>query len=180
MPKTDISALRMPIFPDRTVTSLFLDKPEDIFIDTEDYLYIADTGNKRIVKYNPARDQIVMEIKHELIQSPTGVYVTQNGDIYVADIASSHVVIFSKDGHFKDAIGRPTSPAFGSNDFNPMKVAVDGAGNIYVLGEGIYDGIIQLARTGEFLGFCIQQGKLDICTKASGHILYRRTETQSS
>lgn len=139
--------------PDRTVTSLFLDKPEDIFIDTEDYLYIADTGNKRIVKYNPARDQIVMEIKHELIQSPTGVYVTQNGDIYVADIASSHVVIFSKDGHFKDAIGRPTSPAFGSNDFNPMKVAVDGAGNIYVLGEGIYDGIIQLARTGEFLGF---------------------------
>jgi len=139
--------------PDRTVTSLFLDKPEDIFIDTEDYLYIADTGNRRIVKYDPAKDQIVMEITHDFIKSPTGIYVTQNGDIYVADVASSHVVRFSKNGEFIEAIGRPTSPAFGSNDFNPMKVAVDEAGNIYVLGEGIYDGIIQLARTGEFLGF---------------------------
>ncbi|NLU51366.1 MAG: hypothetical protein GXX10_00625 [Clostridiaceae bacterium] len=139
--------------PDRTVTHLYLNKPEDIFIDNKDFLYIADTGNKRIVKYNPSTDKIVMEITHELIQNPTGIYVTENGDIYVADIASSHVIKFSEDGEFIEAIGRPSSPAFGTNDFNPMKIAVDEAGNMYILGEGIYDGIIQLARTGEFLGY---------------------------
>lgn len=139
--------------PDRTVTHLYLNKPEDIFIDDKDFLYIADTGNKRIVKYDPSTDKVVMEITHELIQSPTGIYVTENGDIYVADISSSHVIRFSEDGEFIGAIGRPSSPAFGSNDFNPMKIAVDEAGNMYILGEGIYDGIIQLARTGEFLGY---------------------------
>ncbi len=139
--------------PDRTITELLLNKPEDIFIDGEDFLYIADTGNKRIVKYNPKTDQIVMEIMDDEMTGPTGVYVTQEGGIYVSDSSASSIFHFSKEGALIEKFGKPDSPSFGYNDFNPMKVGVDEAGNMFVLGEGIYDGLIQLAHTGEFLGY---------------------------
>ncbi len=32
-------------------------------------------------------------------------------------------------------------------------MAVDGGGNVYLIGEGVYNGVIQLAKTGEFLGY---------------------------
>lgn len=139
--------------PDRTITDLGLNKPEDIFINNQDYLFIADTGNKRIVVYNTVTGRIVREITHEKMVSPTGIYVTKNNEIYVADISSSQILRFSSSGELIETFGRPTAPSFGSNDFNPMKVAVDEAGNMYVLAEGIYDGIIQLAYSGEFLGY---------------------------
>jgi sugar lactone lactonase YvrE len=139
--------------PDRTITDLGLDKPEDIFIDDRDYLYIADTGNRRILIYNVVNGRIVREIKHEKMLTPTGIYVTKNYEIYVADVSSSQILRFAENGELIETFGRPTAPAYGTNDFNPMKVAVDEAGNMYVLAEGIYDGIIQLAYSGEFLGY---------------------------
>ena len=36
--------------PDKTITTLKLSAPQDLFIDKNNMLYIADTGNKRIVK----------------------------------------------------------------------------------------------------------------------------------
>jgi DNA-binding beta-propeller fold protein YncE len=139
--------------PDRTITDLGLNKPEDIFINEQDYLFIADTGNKRILVYNTVNGRIVREIKHEKMVSPTGIYVTKDNEIYVADVSSSLILRFAENGEFIESFGRPTAPAYGTNDFNPMKVAVDEAGNMYVLAEGIYDGIIQLAYSGEFLGY---------------------------
>src|SRR5690606_31659268 len=49
--------------------------------------------------------------------------------------------------------GRPESPLFGSRSpYKPQKVVVDRRGNIYVVGEGSTNGIIQLSQSGEFLG----------------------------
>ncbi|MFN6992548.1 MAG: YIP1 family protein, partial [Fervidobacterium sp.] len=51
-------------------------------------------------------------------------------------------------------VGRPTNPLFGENaNYKPRKIAVDKRGNIYVVSEGTFEGIIQLDREGEFLGY---------------------------
>lgn len=137
--------------PDKTITTLGLENPSDIFIDGDDMMYIADTGNKRIVKYDIANDETVGEIKG--FSTPMGVFVTPDGTIYVADNGEGTVVKLSRDFEVLAKIGRPVEPSFSDTNFSPMKVAVDNAGNIYIVSEGVYNGIIQLAGTGEFLGY---------------------------
>jgi hypothetical protein len=76
-----------------------------------------------------------------------------NGDIYVADPQAAMVFRFSSDGQLIESFGRPTSASFGDTTYKPMKVAVDNRRNMYILSEGVYNGIIQLSNAGEFLGY---------------------------
>ncbi len=79
--------------------------------------------------------------------------MTENGDIYVADSGSKAVLIFDKNFQKLGSLGRPDSPIFADTNYEPKRVAVDGGGNVYLIGEGVYNGVIQLAGTGEFLGY---------------------------
>lgn len=151
--KSHLARTQDAYIPERTITELGLNSPSDIFIDKNGVLYIADTGNKRIVKYEIATNECLEELKYKEFTSPKGIYVTGNGDIYVADSRAGALFIFDKDNNLKNKIVRPDVPAFGDTPFDPHKVAVDENGNIYVVGEGVYGGIIQLTTEGDFLGF---------------------------
>lgn len=139
--------------PDKTVTDLGLSSPEDLFIDENNMLYIADTGNRRIVKYDIAKGEITAELTSSEFTAPRGVYVTEEGDIYVADSGAKAVLIFNRDFELTGKLGRPDAPIFADTNYEPKRVAVDGGGNVYLIGEGVYNGVIQLAKTGEFLGY---------------------------
>lgn len=125
--------------------------PEDMYLK-DDKLYIADSGNARIVVYDLKTRQI-QEIGTWSLFTPTGVFV-DNNYIYVADIGLSEIVIFDKNGNEVKRIGKPTSILFGQHSkFKPKKLVVDKRGNLYIVSEGSLDGIIQLDRNGEFLGY---------------------------
>lgn len=139
--------------PDKTVTELGLSAPEDLFIDENNMLYIADTGNRRIVKYDIAGGKMAAELTSNEFTAPRGVFVTADGDIYVADSGAKAVLIFGADFELKNKLERPDAPIFADTNYEPKRVAVDGGGNVYLIGEGVYNGVIQLAKTGEFLGY---------------------------
>lgn len=139
--------------PDRTITDLGLNEPEDIFIDGKNNLYIADTGNKRILKYSIDSDEVVFKLAYKEFSSPRGLFVTDSGDIYVADSGAKTVFRFDSSGSLIERFDRPKSPAFGDVEYSPFRVAVDNRGNLYILGEGVYNGVIQLSNGGEFLGY---------------------------
>lgn len=139
--------------PDKTVTELGLSAPEDLFIDENNMLYIADTGNRRIVKYDIAEGKVAAELTSNEFTAPRGVFVTADGDIYVADSGAKAVLIFGADFELKNKLERPDAPIFADTNYEPKRVAVDGGGNVYLIGEGVYNGVIQLAKTGEFLGY---------------------------
>ena len=139
--------------PDRTILDIGLDEPEDIFIDENDYLFIADTGNRRIVVYDPETDVVLYEITHEDFSSPRGIFITQDNELYVADSVAQTIFKFNTDGTFIESYGKPTSASYGSDAFNPKKIAVDNQDNMFVIAEGIYSGIIQLSNSGEFQGY---------------------------
>ncbi len=139
--------------PDKTVTGLGLSSPEDLFIDEDNMLYIADTGNRRVIKYDINSGQVAGILENGEFTGPRGVYVTENGDIYVADTGAKAVLIFDKDFNLLNKLTRPDAPIFADTNYEPKRVAVDGGGNVYLIGEGVYNGVIQLARTGEFLGY---------------------------
>ena len=147
--------------PDKTVTALELAKPADIFIDDNDMMYICDPGNSRVVKYDIASDSYVDQIKGGGLKTPMGVFVTKEGYIYIADNGAKKILKYDRDLSLAESFERPAAPSFSDTNFDPLKVAVDNAGNMYVVSEGVYNGIIQLARTGEFLGyFAVNKTKL--------------------
>ncbi|HAM62685.1 MAG: hypothetical protein A2Y20_05415 [Firmicutes bacterium GWF2_51_9] len=139
--------------PERTVTNLGLKAPQDAFMDARDHLFIADRDNKRIVEYDTATDKVVTYITHPDMKTPTGVYVTGDGEIYVADPSAAKVFRFSSTGELIESFGRPTTASFSDTTYKPMRVAVDNRRNLYILSEGVYNGIIQLSNSGEFLGY---------------------------
>jgi hypothetical protein len=61
---------------------------------------------------------------------------------------------FGADRRLAEVFSRPTTPAYGQGTaFKPRKVGVDRRGSIYVVGEGLGEGIVLLSNAGEFLGF---------------------------
>ena len=139
--------------PDRTVTELGLKDPSDLYIDENNMLYIADTGNKRILKYDIDRGELAAELKSEEFSSPMGVYVTEDGHVYVADTGAKAVLVFDENLELIRKYEKPTAPIFSDTNFEPKRIAVDGGGSMYIISEGVYNGVIQLAHTGEFLGY---------------------------
>ena len=176
--KSHLGRTQDAYIPERTITELGLDSPSDIFIDKNSVLYIADTGNKRIVKYEIATGECLEELKYEEFVTPKGVYVTDNGDIYVADSRAGALFIFDKDHNLKNKIVRPDVPAFGDTPFDPHKVAADENGNIYVVGEGVYGGIIQLTTDGDFLGFfAVNEARLSMLQRIQ-QIIFTREQLE--
>ena len=139
-----------------TGDALFLDDPllmpEDLYY-TDGRLYVADTGNGRIVCLN-LETGARREIGEGILQNPSGVFVTAEGEIYVADSDLCEVVVLTESGEVVRRYGRPDSTAFGANaQYQPTKVAVSDAGIVYVISSGSFDGVIQLDPSGEFLGY---------------------------
>ena len=160
--------------PERTITQLGLNAPEDMFIDKDNVMYIADTGNARIIKYDIDTDIVLEEFTYAEFQTPKGICVTENGDIYVADSKAKALFVFDKNWELIRKIVRPDVPAFGETAFEPSKVAADESGNIYLVGEGVYSGVIQLSQKGDFLGFfAVNKANLSLFQKIQSIVFTR-------
>ncbi len=137
-----------------------LKNPQDIFI-RNDVLYIADMENNRIVALDAA-GAFLWELatftsdtaQEDSLKQPQGVFVTEEGHLYVADSGNGRVIEFSPKQEFIRQIGRPeTELITQAQNYVPTKVVVDGAGRIYVIAYGINMGLVEFDRNGEFQGF---------------------------
>ncbi len=139
--------------PELTLLELDLSEPEDLFVDKNNDLYIADTGNSRIVRYSINRNELDTVIDYEGFKSPKGVYVTDDGNLYVADAKAEAIFRFDHEGNFIEAFERPTDIAFGQTPYNPARIAVDSKKNMFIIGEGVLNGVIHISSGGQFLGY---------------------------
>lgn len=129
-----------------------LSNPEDLFWH-EDCLYIADTGNKRIIVYD-LTENTHTSFGEDILKKPRGIFVRQDGVVYVADAEAEAVFLFDENKNLIQTIGRPESPLFGSgNSFVPKNVVLSSTGNIFVVGDGCSAGLMQFDESGHFYGF---------------------------
>ncbi len=127
--------------------------PEDMFLAPDGSLYIADTGNRRIIRLDSAYE-VLAEFGGDYLQSPTGLFVDEDGTMYVADAGRNMVVIIDRNGDLVSEFGRPSEPLFGANrDFRPRKIEVDARQNLYVVSEGSVDGLVMMNTNGSFIGY---------------------------
>ena len=131
-----------------------LKNPEDMIIDkTAGLVYIADTGNKRIV-VTDLDGYVVKTFGEDVFQQPTGLPVS-DGKIFVCD--RTNALVYAYDATTYEVIrtyGRPDNPLVGANTpYVPVKLTVDSRGNMYIVSEGCVSGLMQVNMEGEFVGY---------------------------
>jgi|GEM_PF-1587256 len=108
--------------------------PSGIAVDAAGNVYVADTGNHRIQKFDAEGDFITTwgskGSGNGQFIFPYDVAVDSAGNVYVADTGNSRIQKFDAEGAFIATWG---SLGPGNGQFNyPYDVAVDSPGNIYV------------------------------------------------
>jgi len=105
-----------------------LNKPGGVALDTAGNVYVADTGNARVLKL-PARSNTQVTLPFTGLFDPDGVAVDTAGNVYVTDFGNNSVL--------KLPAGSNTPVKLPFADLTaPTGVAVDTAGNVYVLDNG--------------------------------------------
>lgn len=137
--------------------------PRDIHVSPEGNVYIADTGNNRVVVLDQEWRviRVIETFDHEgqedRFSQPRGLHVTSDESLYVADTGNGRIVQFDRDGQFVRVIGPPTSdlPGVFSAGFTyrPLKVGVDQYGRIFVISQNLFEGLISFSQDGQFRGF---------------------------
>jgi tetratricopeptide (TPR) repeat protein len=126
--------------------------PEDMYVAPDGYMYLADTGDGRILKLKDF--EIVTSIGEGILENPTGIFVDDQGTMYVADSKKNEVFIFDRDGNLLTRFGRPGEPLFGIDaEFLPRKIEVDARKNLYIVSEGSVNGLVQMNMDGNFIGY---------------------------
>lgn len=128
--------------------------PEDMAVDKSTGLvYIADTGNKRVV-VTEKDGTFVGTVGEGTLQQPTGLAISA-GNLFVCDKANKLVYIYNLDNYeLLKTVDRPKNPLVGANTpYVPTKITVDNRGNMYLVSEGCVSGLMQINMEGEFVGY---------------------------
>lgn len=134
--------------------------PQDLNTDEDGNVYIADTGNNRIVvtdaDFNLIKiiDSFSNNNASDTFSSPSGVYMSSNKNLYIADTGKRRVVELDSDGNLVQIIENPQSDVLEEGYvFSPLKVAVDYADRVYVIAKNQFEGIMAFNEEGGFIGF---------------------------
>ncbi len=133
--------------------------PQDIFADDSGNIYIADTGNNRIVildkdyKFIKTFDTIEIDGKQESLIAPSGVYV-KNKNIYIVQTDKQRVLRCDFKGKVLSQFLRPVSDIFSDEmTYSPTKVLVNNSGTVYILVKNFVYGALSYSPEGNFLNF---------------------------
>ena len=136
------------------------DDPADLHVCPFGTMLVVDTGNNRVVVFDQGLNLINVFYgfyrngNWEGFDSPRGVFVTYQREIYIADTNNERVAILDWYGNF---IGEITDPddEYIADDFVflPIYVLVDRGGRVYVIVQHLFEGIMNFNAAGDFLGY---------------------------
>lgn len=154
--------------------------PMDLCTDSDDNVYILDSGNKRIVETD-SQLNFIREVDLsglEGISDPRGMCLDADGRIYVADRAAHQVFVMNNDGSYIASIIKPVTDLIDeATEFLPDKVLVDHLGVIYVLSFGSYEGAYTFDANYDFLGF-FGANKVNVTQRLLTDRIWRRFATK--
>lgn len=149
----------MPLSVTSNFGGLELNQPEDITVDSNDNIFIADSKNGRVLKYS-LEDEEVTIIGDGFLSNPQGVHVGKDGSLYVTDYdhkkAYKYEYLRLSNTYVKAVTyERPVDSVYFSptDTFEPTKILTDNGNNVYILLAGSINGLAEYKNNGEFFGF---------------------------
>lgn len=136
-------------------------EPQDMYVTQDNLVYIADTGNNRIVvldEYLRLKRTITKFNNGDAedgFSSPQGIFVGTDGTLYVADYNNRRVVVLDQNDQLVKTIENPTDQELIPDEFRfrPKKVVADRVGRVYVIADGVLEGLMEFDEAGVFSGF---------------------------
>lgn len=159
--------LPAPYVPVQSVkgSTLGLDEfaaPSDIFVTDNGMIYLSDTNNNRIVIFDTELQHAEVITAFDTaagsdgLAKPQGLFVTDNA-LYVCDTGNNRLVALTQNEAGWQAlytIQNPQSVLFPENFvFAPLRVVVDDANRVYLLGRNVLEGIMVFDADQEFMGY---------------------------
>lgn len=138
-----------------------MSEPTDMFFAPDGTLWIADSGNDRIIVTDPEVSEVIRiwdtftmpDGSGTGLSSPQGVFVTDER-IYIADSGNSRILVCDTSGRVETEITKPESGVYDQKKtFQPRRVIADKAGNVYAVLGNITSGAAMFAPDGSFTGF---------------------------
>lgn len=152
--------------PEKVITGLdagvgLFKKPTDLFVDSNNDIYVLDAGNGRIVildeNFNTKKviDKFILNGAESPLKDPGGIFaVPDENKIYIADKGNSRVAVCDYDGNIVREEFKPETEYLGEEIvFAPKKIVVNSIGTMYVLSENINQGMVSIDSDGVFQGF---------------------------
>jgi predicted membrane-bound mannosyltransferase/sugar lactone lactonase YvrE len=130
--------------------------PADLNSDAEGNIYVADSRNLRIEKFDTAGNYLLtFEAPAEIgpFSDLWGLGVAPDGTVFAADTWNHRIVKFAPDGTHLQTWGQPAAvPDPGPYDlFGPRDIAIDPDGNLWVTDTG-NNRLLKFSPDGESLG----------------------------
>jgi len=141
--------------------------PQGLFV-YEDYIYICDTNNNRILELQRTGDTTI-ELKREIIDFTGDVEVNtfnlpydiavDEDYFYIADKSNGRILKLSKEmdaekPQYVMTFGKPVDETFDAGmEFLPHKIVVDTAGRVYCIATNVNKGLIKYEPDGTFVGY---------------------------
>ena len=120
-------------------------EPRGVAVDQRGYVYVADTGNKRVQKFDTQGGFIAVWLGGEgVFAAPFDLVVSSRGDVYVLDAGRQAVLRFSSEGEFLGQIGTDLGL------YGPRGLGIDAGDNLYVANTG-GSCILKLSTSGQLL-----------------------------
>lgn len=126
-------------------------------------MYVVDTGNNRICHFLYGDDKFDYvkvvdgyknaDGKKVSLKEPQDVFVTTEGQMYIADTGNNKIVHLDKDGNLVKEIGRPDDKTYTEEKFLPQKLVVDKAKRIFTQVQNVNKGFLEFDNAGDFTGF---------------------------
>ena len=127
---------------------IILNQPEGVCYDSKDNLYVADTGNNRVLVLDPSL-KVIMRIENRKdvalnepgqLNAPADIAIDSAGRIIVAERGNHRLQIFSPKGESLKTLGRKDKdgkdeckPGTEHGEFNsPTHITIDDRDNIIV------------------------------------------------
>lgn len=135
-----------------------LNAPQGLFVHGND-LYIADTGNNRILQFAVSGDELsfTREIAKgsgwELL-APEDLFVDEDGILYIADTGNRRILKLDSTLKILGEVTCPDDVAYDAGrEFKPQKLVLTAGGRIYAQVKGVNKGLVEFNADGSFSGY---------------------------
>ncbi len=134
--------------------------PTDMYADFSGRLWVVDAGNSRLVafdsdfNYLKTIDHVIYKGETQALTNPESMYITREGELFIADTGAKRVLRVNEETlEVEFSYEQPKSELYEFNKFEPLKIAVDTSGILYVLCRDVNRGFVTFDRKGTFLSY---------------------------